>query len=136
MPPRPSHAGMEFMRDYCGYGKLPTCRMSGHGDGREMNYGDWLYDEYSWDVYEETCDEPTQPLFGCACENPLTVDWVCRECREYLRRQDMEAQGGPRWWLVVVVEALWSRWWRVRIAVGQWRQRRRWKRIEENETPW
>jgi hypothetical protein len=56
---------------------------------------DWDDDEddrYESDPGDDEPEEPT-PLFGCACENPLSVDTVCAGCIEWMKEQEREAPG-------------------------------------------
>lgn len=44
--------------------------------------------------YEDDYDPV--PTFGCACENPLSVDTVCESCIAYLKDQEAEAARGEQ----------------------------------------
>lgn len=57
-----------------------------------MNNG-WEEDDYE-DVLPplEDEEEDERPLFGCACQDPLTVDTVCDGCIAYLQEQDAEVE--------------------------------------------
>jgi hypothetical protein len=54
---------------------------------------DWedSYDADGGDDDYEPEREP-MPVFGCACENPLFIDGLCRACIAYLAEQDRLAQ--------------------------------------------
>lgn len=39
--------------------------------------------------FDDAQDEVERaPGFGCACENPLTVDTVCEHCIEWMKEQE------------------------------------------------
>lgn len=56
-------------------------------------------DETWWDDDDQGDDEQPErepmPVFGCACENPLFIDGLCRSCIEYLAEQDRLARENP-----------------------------------------
>lgn len=44
-------------------------------------------DEDEWEPLRDE-DKEEAPLFGCACENPLSVDDCCPVCIEIMRDMD------------------------------------------------
>jgi hypothetical protein len=56
------------------------------------NFYDDLDDEDTFDPSEGDVYDPTAPLFGCACENPLSVDTVCEGCAAYLEEEHAESE--------------------------------------------
>jgi hypothetical protein len=54
---------------------------------------DWAHDDQEDDEPEP--EREPMPLFGCACENPLFIDGLCRSCIAYLAEQDRLARETP-----------------------------------------
>lgn len=53
---------------------------------------DWAWNrDFDLDPLDDDRDREERPLFGCACENPCSVDTVCWACRGEMRRQYMES---------------------------------------------
>ncbi|NUP13781.1 MAG: hypothetical protein HOW73_47705 [Polyangiaceae bacterium] len=55
------------------------------------------FEPYAEDLDDAYDDGPGSerepaPLFGCACENPSSVDTVCEACVAYLQEQDAEIE--------------------------------------------
>jgi hypothetical protein len=44
-------------------------------------------EEYDGDDDDRYEDDRETPTFGCACQNPLSVDTVCAACIAYLEEQ-------------------------------------------------
>jgi hypothetical protein len=56
------------------------------------NFYDDVDDEDTFDPSGGDLYDPTAPLLGCACENPLSVDTVCEGCAAYLEEQHAEIE--------------------------------------------
>lgn len=48
------------------------------------------------DVRDDDEEREPAPMFGCACENPLSVDTVCPGCIEWLQERYREASEPPQ----------------------------------------
>lgn len=58
------------------------------------DYDDFTETGYSPEHFDDEREEA--PLFGCACENPLSVDTVCRSCMEAMGYVPLTDGGGYR----------------------------------------
>lgn len=50
-------------------------------------HDDDCQEDCDFDPYDDE-ERSEAPLFGCACENPLSVDTVCPSCIAYLQEQE------------------------------------------------